>query len=430
MEDLVRPVVDSQVYAPTQLTWHRAQDSKKASALPKPASRLPQISSPPRPLAELQNGSMNARSGIPPPTTGAKHKPSSCKSLLPIYCEPERPLTQSVPEPATKVRRTLIERAGDTHSRKPTAPPSSRPLSTSVKSTVARKERGFSASTSTSRAGSRPASRSATAPSFSASMGPGAKSTRPKSAYGQYAGTHVRSKSHISTARPATSMLRRDEEDDDEEERGVPPFLISTNPGESLRAPRKTRRSPKLRPNSVSIPIQRAFHLSHSRSVSSPTFRPITPVQEEPADTDCEEVCANLEAFTLDASGLEPHNVDVGSGMPCSGDETNPFLKPLPPSRLPQATPTRQPPIQSPIRPPSSTPRITRKRYLNRFTNDYCPDFYDDRMEAMERQFSAFKEKMETDMQKATDQKESIQQLQSRGMCLCAVARLFRALSQ
>ena len=36
-------------------------------------------------------------------------------------------------------------------------------------------------------------------------------------------------------------------------------------------------------------------------------------------------------------------------------------------------------------------------------------------MEAMEKQFTAFKEKMETDMQKATDQKESIQQLQSRG---------------
>ncbi|KAF2629394.1 carboxy-terminal kinesin 2 [Macroventuria anomochaeta] len=91
-------------------------------------------------------------------------------------------------------------------------------------------------------------------------MGPGAKASRPRSAYGQYAGTHVRSKSHHSTARPATSMIRRDEDDDDEEER----------------------------------------------------------------------------------------------------------------------------------------------------------DFYDDRMEAMERQFSAFKEKMETDMQKATDQKESIQQLQSR----------------
>lgn len=36
-------------------------------------------------------------------------------------------------------------------------------------------------------------------------------------------------------------------------------------------------------------------------------------------------------------------------------------------------------------------------------------------MEAMERQFNAFKDKMESDMRQATDQKESIQQLQGRG---------------
>ncbi|KAI4956147.1 hypothetical protein J4E91_000357 [Alternaria rosae] len=41
-------------------------------------------------------------------------------------------------------------------------------------------------------------------------------------------------------------------------------------------------------------------------------------------------------------------------------------------------------------------------------------DFYNDRMEAMERDFRMFKEKMETDVRQATDYKESIQQLQSR----------------
>lgn len=327
-------------------------------------------------------------------------------------------LTHSVPEPATKVRRTLVDRAGEPAARKPTAPPSTRPLSNSVKGTVARKERGFSASTSTSRAGTRPVSRSTTTSTFSASMGAGAKaSTRPRSAYGQYAGTHVRSKSHQAAARPATSLYRRDEEEDDEEERGVQPFLISTNPGESFKAPRKTRSAHQNRPHSVSIPAQQAYHLSHARSISSPTFRPITPVQEEPADADCEEVCRSLKALSLRTSDADDHDVGVGRGMPCAGDEVNPFLKPLPPSRLPYATPTRQAPIPSPTRPPSSTPRTVRKRFLNRFTNDQCPDFYDDRMEAMEKQFTAFKEKMETDMQKATDQKESIQQLQSRGTC-------------
>jgi kinesin family protein C1 len=203
-------------------------------------------------------------------------------------------------------------------------------------------------------------------------------------------------------------MIRRDEDDDDEEERGVQPFLISTNPGESFKAPRK-------RPIPITVLPQRTFHLSAARAVSSPTFRPITPVQEEPANTDCEEFCANLEALTLSVFDAETRHVGIGRGMPSSDEDANIFLKPLPFSRLPQATPTRQPPVQTPTRPSFSTPRNTRKRYLNRFTNDYCPDFYDDRMEAMERQFSAFKEKMETDMQKATDQKESIQQLQSRG---------------
>lgn len=269
---------------------------------------------------------------------GAKHKPSSCKSFLPIFCEPERPLTQPVPEPATKIRRTLAERAGDTLSRKPTAPPSSRPLSSSVKSTITRKERGFSASTSTatSRAASRPASRSAMAPSFSASMGPGAKAPRPKSAYGQYAGTHMRSKSHHSTARPATSMIRRDEEDVEEEERGVQPFLISTKPEESFKALRKTRQAPQTRPHSISIPTQRTFHLSAARSISSPTFRPITPVQEEPADADCEDVCASLKALTLGAPDADNHNVGFGRGMPCSDEETNPFIKPAPPRDFPK----------------------------------------------------------------------------------------------
>jgi hypothetical protein len=40
-------------------------------------------------------------------------------------------------------------------------------------------------------------------------------------------------------------------------------------------------------------------------------------------------------------------------------------------------------------------------------------------MEAMERQFNAFKDKMESDMRQATDQKESIQQLQGRGGLWC-----------
>ena len=367
---------------------------------------------------------MNARSGIPPPMASAKHKPSSCRSPCPITHGTDRSLTRAVPEPAaTKVRRTLAERAGDSATtRKPSAPPSTRPLSTSVKNTVTRKERGFSASTSTSRAGTRPQPpRSATASSFSASTGP--KPTRPRSAYGQYAGpgtgAHVRSKSHQSTARPATSLYRRGEEEDDEEERGVQPFLISTNPGESFKVPRKTRSAHQIsRPHSFSSSVQPAFPIPHARSISSPPYRPITPVQEEPADADCGGVCGSLKALTLHVSGADDHKVGLGRGMPCLDEESNPFRLSQRPSRLPQPSPTRPPPppFQTPSRPTSTTPHTAHsKRYVSRFTNDQCPDFYDDRMELMERQFSAFKEKMETDMQKATDQKENIQQLQGRG---------------
>lgn len=233
----------------------------------------------------------------------------------------------------------------------------------------------------------------------------------------------MRSKSNHSTARPATSMYRRDEEEEDEEERGVQPFLISTNPGESFKVPRKTRSAQQNHKHSNSITADQVYRVSHARSISSPTFRPITPVREEPADADCDDVCRSLKALSLRTSDVDNHNVGFGRGMPCSDEEINPFLKPQRPSRLPQASPTRQPSVPTPTRPPSSTPRNTRRRFINRFTNDQCPDFYDDRMEAMERQFSAFKEKMETDMQKATDQKESIQQLQGRGMHLLEKAQ-------
>jgi kinesin family protein C1 len=135
---------------------------------------------------------------------------------------------------------------------------------------------------------------------------------------------------------------------------------------------------------------------------------------EEPADSSCDEICNNLGALTLGVPNAASRDSRVGCGT-IPGKEPNPFLKPLPPvSHLPRATPVRQPPTPTPARPPS-TPKI-KAPFLNRFTNDRCPDFYDDRIEAMERDFRMFKEKMEGDMQQTTDYKETIQQLQSKGM--------------
>jgi kinesin family protein C1 len=350
---------------------------------------------------------------MPIPT--AKHKPSGCTLPLPIPVAPDRSLTLPVPEPAFKQRKTLAEQAGEPISRR--LPPPTK-ISNGIKSTVAR---GLAASTS--RTLSKPTVRHPAASTLSGSVGGAPKATgavRPKSAYGH--GTHARSKSYQQGPRPATAMLNRDDDDDSEqaERKGVQPFLISTNPSTSTRVLGRMPSHLKKRTTSLSVSQQRIACVSGPRAVSSPSqFRPVTPVIEEPADDDCDDICTAVGALTLGAAKADRRGSQVGRGM-TSDYGTNPFLKPkIPPSQLPQPTPTsaRQQQIDpSPLRPPSTTPRRSAQaRFLNRFTNDRCPDFYNERMEAMERDFRMFKEKMETDVRQATDYKESIQQLQSRG---------------
>jgi kinesin family protein C1 len=351
---------------------------------------------------------MNSRSAIPPPAS-IKHKPSGCKLPIHAYSGSDSSLTWPVPEPAFK-RKPLMEQAVD-FDRKLSAPPTARPVANSVKSTV---PRAFAASTS--RIHPNKSSKNITAPSHSGSIGPGARApsgnARPKSAYGQ----HARSKSHHQGMRPATAMMKhRDEGDDNErlERKGVHRFPLSTIPQETLNVPKNACTVAKKRPNSLTVAPKRAFHMSDPRAVSSPSnLRPTTPIMEEPADSSCDDICNTLGALELGAPNAVLQNRRVGCGT-IPGKEPNPFLR-TPNSQLPRATPVRHTIAPTPWRPPS-TPRA-RPPYLNRFTNDRCPDFYDDRMEAMEREFRMFKEKMEGDMQTTTDYKETIQQLQSRGM--------------
>ena len=253
-------------------------------------------------------------------------------------------------------------------------------------------------------------------------MGAGARppsiNARPKSAYGQVNG-HARSKSHHQGVRPATATMQRDEEDDDSEQerKGVQPFPISTKLAETLKVPKKVPPVPERRTNSLNVSRQRILYMFTPRSISSPS---IPPVVEAPVSTDCDQACANLEALTLRNSKAGNRGSRVGRGM-TSGKETNSFVKPKKTySQLPQPTPTptrQQQPLhgQTPLRPPSTTPR-KQAPFLNRYTNDRCPDFYDDRIEAMERDFREFKQQMEGDVRQATSYKESIQQLQNRGM--------------
>jgi kinesin family protein C1 len=390
----------------------------------KPPSSFSHISSPPRVLSELHESATNARSAMPPP---AKHKPSGCKLPLATQHDPNRSLTTSVPEPAFKQRKTLAEQGGEPIRRIP-AP--SKPAN-GVKPTAARP-----LAASTSRATTKTTSRHPAASTLSGSVGAvpraAAAKARPKSAYGQYGGNaggyHNRSKSYQQGSRPATALLNRDDDDDDSEQterKGVPPFHISTNPSDSLRVPpKRDPPSPNKRTTSLSLSRRAVSRVAGPRAVSSPShFRSITPVIEEPADTDCDDICAGVEALSMGASKADKRSSRIGRGM-TSDYGTNPFLRPPLPqsfqSFLPQPTPTpvRQQPVdQSPYRPPTTTPRrSTQAPFLNRFTNDRCPDFYNERMEAMERDFRMFKEKMETDVRQATDYKESISQLQSRGM--------------
>jgi kinesin family protein C1 len=316
-------------------------------------------------------------------------------------------LIASVPEPEAK-RKPLWQKAGE-YERKPAAPTSERALGTSVKNAIARP---FAASVS--RATTNKALKPGSGSLYGGSKGSGTRvpsnTARPKTSNG----LHARSKSHHQGMRPGTAMQQqRDEDDEDDrlDRKGVPPFPISTNPKDTLKVSKNAHAASYRRPTSLNVAPKRPSHLSAPRVTSSPcTLRSFTPVTEEPADASCDEICTNFGALGLGAPEAANQGSRVGRGI-IRGKESNLFPKP---SYIPRATPTRQTPTPMPVWPFPTTPR-TQPRFLNRFTNDYCPDFYDDRIEAMERSFAMFKEKMEGNVQQATDYKETIQQLQSKG---------------
>lgn len=340
-----------------------------------------------------------------------KHKMSGCNIPVSIQSVSGRPLTLSVPEPITK-RPTLAERAGEVPNRKLAAPATSRPVNNGVKNTIGR---GLAASTS--RATSNTTNRHPSAPTFGASVGAASKmqSTygRPKSSYGQYPG-HGRSKSQHQMR--SGGPIRRDEdaEPEEPERKGVVPFHISTDPNESLKVS-------KRRQYASAIPKKEKFHISNPRSISSPSvLQDVSPIQKENGNAGYDDICNSVKKLNLGNSKAEKRGDQAGRGSK-SGRETDVFLKPVNfHSQLPQPTPTpvRQQYMSQPTpRPPSTTPGKQR-RFLNKWSNDLCPDFYDHRIELMEREFRSFKEKIEDDVRQATDYKESIRQLQSRGMLL------------
>ncbi|USP77915.1 hypothetical protein yc1106_05189 [Curvularia clavata] len=317
----------------------------------------------------------------------------------------------AIPEPAYKQRRTQTEPVAEPPSRRIPAPSK---ISNGLKPPAPR-----SLAASTSRALSKPAVKNTSVSAYGSSVGATprpAAIARPKSAYGQT--THARSKSYHQGSRPATSMMHRagDDDSDQADRKGGHTFLISSTP---FTMSSDIPSIPPPRTVSQDVSRGRVAQVPKPRTVSSPcSFHSVTPVIEDPTDPDCNSICKQIGALTLGASKAEEPQGRLGRGM-TSDNGINPFLKPkLPPSKLrqPTQTPVRQPQMNmSPWRPMSTTPRRSAPPpFLNRFTNDRCPDFYNERIEAMERDFRSFKEKMEMDVQQATDYKETIQQLQGR----------------
>lgn len=388
----------------------------------RPPSKIQLPSSPTRNgLCELAESAANARGAKAPPTGPVKHKPTGRK--VNVHQEPARLLTGKVPEPPTKLRKTLQERAGEPLNSKLAAPTSSRPVNGAIKASTTNGMRPFSASTS--RAPSTNTSKHAPANPFSGSVGygnriPSANSyNRSKSAYG-----HGRSKSQHQASRPATSMTEHEEEEKPERT-GAYTLSISTNPRESrdnfLQLVKPCGKKSRI----VSAPIvqpSRAVSATPTRVSSSflqSTFS-TSPVPEEPTNTDCEEILDGLGALSLGSSAIEMRRKGIGRGKTSGKDSVNLSSKYR--TSIPRAMPSPQSAPFTTIRPSGRsgcrpfTPSKPTPRFLNRFTNDFAPVFdTESRMQTMEREFAAFKQRMEDGTSQANDLKETIKILQTRG---------------
>jgi kinesin family protein C1 len=371
----------------------------------------------------MTDAAANTRGAMGPPSTGGhKHKPSGRKMV--VNNKSERPLTPAVPESDAKHRRTLIERAGEPAGSKIAGPPNSRLGLGASKHSAA--SAGQNMSASTSRLPSNKPSKHASAKAFGNTVGHGARAAsanvynaRPKSSF-----AHNRSKSHYQAARPATSMAQH--EDDKLDHKGVPPFLISTNPSESLKVPKKVARSANHRLcNSVNVTPTRAFHNPISRSISSPSPSfPTSPIPEDPDHADANELLTGFGALSLNASNPKTRGRHMGYGFPSGKHADIPLKSKVISSKsnitssksnitssIPRFSPRKQPmgpppkpAVQTPTRPP--TPQET--PFLNRFTNVRAPVYDEARVSSLEAQFTAFKERIETDMTKQNTLQDSI----------------------
>ena len=171
-------------------------------------------------------------------------------------------------------------------------------------------------------------------------------------------------------------------------------------------------------PDPVSLRKTSKNTVHDSQCISSRMTRGSVP--EGPASTDCEELTSGFNALSLGKHAVEIRS-RVGSGCTTGEDPVASFSEFLS-SCPPPATPVVQGnmPSQSVIS--KASKNIPRQKqpppspFLRRDTNDRVPVFDPEtRMQTIEREFAVFKQKMEGETSQASDLKETIKVLQSRG---------------
>lgn len=374
----------------------------------------------------MSDAAANARVAMGPPPAipggSIKHKPTGRTPAVTLQWNES--LICTVPEPESKVRKTLVERGGECSS-KIAAPTSSRSINGTVKNTLANGTRPFSGSASLSRTQSQKAMKHGSANSFGAGVGHGSRAasansygSRPNSAYG----AHSRSRSQQQAARPATSFTQH-EEADVSERKGAQPFSISTNQGdqETLKLRKNSTREPTnvSRPGALSLHVPRkgSLQMSAPRAISSPSsLYPASPLMYEPTAFGSSDILQGFGALTLSPLAEQGRTSRDGYGS-CSGELADISLKPnASSSMIPRATPKK---AMAPPPPPSPNPKTpsrpqTPAPFLTKFTNGRCAAFDDSRVASLEAQFESFQKQIQSDLAQQSNLKDSIKLYESR----------------
>ena len=384
-----------------------------------PPSRIPNATGLPR-LQEITDSENNARAptAMPPPGFAQKHKPSGrmfwnsstpqpFASFVQLHDSLWGPLSNisdrsnirypTVPEPPSKQRKTLADRAGEPYTRPNVAPPSTRPMSSTVKATVAAGTRNNSYSSNSSRypsGSSRHTSSSSTS------------SLRPTSVAGHYRPQSAMSlsRSNFSTShgstRPATSLETHAEEHSPSQKRnGIVPFSRSPSPSQDTFVQVRRRR-----PRDQNAPQRGCDNQSRTNARSAKNNGSVQRFRD---------VSVTTAMQTLSINGKEERSMLETSCQP-----TTPSGIPKPVVKEPPSTPQKESPIRakSQRRPRKSCSPSKTPQFLTKSSNVQAATWdTDTRLDAMEKLHNHFKEQLESFSGKESSHQEQINLYKTRG---------------